>query len=130
MVRILAVLLLVTNIFSQEGDIFDTPTEQETIRLESTIPSTAPVAVVEAFKVVARERRRPGTKKQYSKMRLNPVNGTAQQKLNQKVDLLIEALLLAARLASPLNISKIIATQPIIPITKPNAGLTHPASPA
>ena len=91
MVRLLVVLLLVTNIFAQEGDIFDTPTEQETIRLESTIPSTAPVAVVEAFKVVARERRRPGTKKQYSKMRLNPVDATAQQKLNQKVDLLLDA---------------------------------------
>jgi len=92
MVRVLAVLLLVTNIFSQEGDIFDTPTEQETIQLESTIPSTAPVAVVEAFKVVARERKRPGAKKQYSKMRLNPVDETAQQKLNQKVDLLLAAL--------------------------------------
>ena len=93
MVRVLAVLLLVTNIFSQEGDIFDTPTEQETIRLESTIPSTAPVAVVEAFKVVPRERKRPrpGAKKQYSKMRLNPVDETAQQKLNQKVDLLLAA---------------------------------------
>ena len=52
MVRVLVVLLLVTNIFAQEGDIFDTPPEQETIRLEGTIPSTAPVAVVEAFKVV------------------------------------------------------------------------------
>ena len=92
MVRVLAVLLLVTNIFAQEGDIFDTPAEQETIRLESTIPSTAPVAVVEAFKVVARERKRPGAKKQYSKMRLNPVDETAQQKLNQKVDLLLAAL--------------------------------------
>jgi len=91
MVRVLAVLLLVTNIFSQEGDIFDTPTEQETIQLESTIPSTAPVAVVEGFKVVARERKRPGAKKQYSKMRLNPVDATAQQKLNQKVDLLLAA---------------------------------------
>ena len=89
MVRVLAVLLLVTNIFAQEGDIFDTPTEQETIRLESTIPSTAPVAVVEGFNVVARERKRPGAKKQYSKMRLNPVDETAQQKLNQKVDLLL-----------------------------------------
>jgi len=91
MVRVLAVLLLVTNIFAQEGDIFDTPTEQETIRLESTIPSTAPVAVVEAFKVVPRERKRPGAKKQYSKMRLNPVDATAQQKLSQKVDLLLAA---------------------------------------
>jgi len=91
MVRVLAVLLLVTNIFSQEGGIFDTPTEQETIQLDSTIPSTAPVAVVEAFKVVPRERKRPrpGAKKQYSKMRLNPVDETAQQKLNQKVDLLL-----------------------------------------
>jgi hypothetical protein len=88
---VLAVLLLVTNIFAQEGDIFDTPTEQETIRLESTIPSTAPVAVVEAFKVVVRERKRPGAKKQYSKMRLNPVDATAQQKLSQKVDLLLAA---------------------------------------
>ena len=91
MVRVLTVLLLVTNIFSQEGDIFDTPAEQETIRLESTIPSTAPVAVVEAFKVVPRERKRPGAKKQFSKMVLNPVDATAQQKLNQKVDLLIAA---------------------------------------
>ena len=91
MVRVLTVLLLVTNIFSQEGDIFDTPAEQETIRLESTIPSTAPVAVVEGFKVVARERKRPGAKKQFSKMVLNPVDATAQQKLNQKVDLLLAA---------------------------------------
>ena len=93
MVRVLAVLLLVTNIFSQEGGIFDTPTEQETIQLDSTIPSTAPVAVVEAFKVVPRERKRPrpGAKKQFSKMRLNPVDETAQQKLNQKVDLLLAA---------------------------------------
>ena len=91
MVRVLAGLILVTNIFAQQGDIFDTPTEQETIRLESTIPSTAPVAVVEAFKVVARERKRPGAKKQYSKMRLNPVDATAQQKLSQKVDLLLAA---------------------------------------
>ena len=91
MVRVLAVLLLVTNIFAQEGDIFDTPTEQETIRLESTIPSTAPVAVVEGFNVVARERKRPGAKKQYSKMRLSPVDATAQQKMTQKVDLLFSA---------------------------------------
>ena len=91
MVRVLAGLILVTNIFAQQGDIFDTPTEQETIRLESTIPSTAPVAVVEAFKVVVRERKRPGAKKQYSKMRLNPVDATAQQKLSQKVDLLLAA---------------------------------------
>ena len=91
MVRVLVVLLLVTNIFAQEGDIFDTPPEQETIRLEGTIPSTAPVAVVEAFKVVTRERRRSGAKEQYSKMRLNPVDATAQQKLNQKVDLLLDA---------------------------------------
>ena len=91
MVRVLVVLLLVTNIFAQEGDIFDTPAEQETIRLESTIPSTAPVAVVEGFKVVVRERKRPGAKKQFSKMVLNPVDATAQQKLNQKVDLLIAA---------------------------------------
>ena len=91
MVRLLVVLLLVTNIFAQEGDIFDTPPEQETIRLEGTIPSTAPVAVVEAFKVVTRERRRSGAKEQYSKMRLNPVDATAQQKLNQKVDLLLDA---------------------------------------
>ena len=91
MVRVLVVLLLVTNICAQEGDIFDTPPEQETIRLEGTIPSTAPVAVVEAFKVVTRERRRSGAKEQYSKMRLNPVDATAQQKLNQKVDLLLDA---------------------------------------
>jgi len=91
MVRVLAGLILVTNIFAQQGDIFDTPTEQETIRLESTIPSTAPVAVVEAFKVVVRERKRPGAKKQYSKMRLNPVDATAQQKMTQKVDLLLAA---------------------------------------
>ena len=91
MVRVLTFLLLVTNIFSQEGDIFDSPANQETIRLESTIPSTAPVAVVEGFKVVVRERKRPGAKKQFSKMVLNPVDATAQQKLNQKVDLLIAA---------------------------------------
>jgi len=91
MVRVLAVLLLVTNIFAQEGDIFGTPTEQETIRLEGTIPSTAPVAVVEGFKVVARERKRPGAKKQYSKMRLSPVDATAQQKMTQKLDLLFAA---------------------------------------
>ena len=91
MVRVLAVLLLITNIFAQEGDIFDTPAEQETIRLESTIPSTAPVAVVEGFKVVARERKRPGAKNQYSKMLLSPTDAASQQKLNQKVDLLLTA---------------------------------------
>ena len=84
MVRVLAVLLLVTNIFSQEGGISDTPADQDTTRLESTIPSTAPVAVVEGFKVVVREQRIPGRKKRYSKMRLSPIDATAQQKLSQK----------------------------------------------
>ena len=91
MVRVLAVLLLVTNIFSQEGGISDTPADQDTTRLESTIPSTAPVAVVEGFKVVVREQRIPGRKKRYSKMRLSPIDATAQQKLSQKVDLLLNA---------------------------------------
>ena len=89
MVRVLAILLLVTNIFAQEGDIFDTPVEQDTMRLESTIPSTAPVAVVEGFKVIAREQKIPGRKKQFSKMRLSPLDAMTQQKLNQKVDLLL-----------------------------------------
>jgi len=91
MVRVLAVLLLVTNIFAQEGGISDTPADQDTMRLESTIPSTAPVAVVEGFKVVAREQRIPGRKKRFSKMRLSPIDATAQQKMSQKVDLLLEA---------------------------------------
>ena len=91
MVRVLAVLLLVTNIFSQEGGISGTPADQDTTRLESTIPSTAPVAVVEGFKVVAREQRIPGRKKRFSKMRLSPIDATAQQKMSQKVDLLLDA---------------------------------------
>ena len=91
MVRVLAVLLLVTNIFSQEGGTSNTSADQDTMRLDSTIPSTAPVAVVEGFKVVVREQRIPGRKKRYSKMRLSAVDAKAQQKLSQKVDLLLDA---------------------------------------
>ena len=91
MVRVLAVLLLVTNIFSQEGGTSNASADQDTMRLDSTIPSTAPVAVVEGFKVVVREGRIPGRKKRYSKMRLSVVDAKAQQKLSQKVDLLLDA---------------------------------------
>ena len=87
MVRILAVLLFVTNIFSQEGGIFDSPAAQDTIGLNSTIPSAAPVAVVEGFKVVARDQKRPGAKTRFSKMRLSPTDAASQQQLDQKVDL-------------------------------------------
>jgi len=82
MVRVLAVLLFVTNIFSQEGGIFDSPTAQDTIGLNSTIPSAAPVAVVEGFKVVAREQKRPGAKTRFSKMRLGPTDAASQQQLD------------------------------------------------
>ena len=92
MVRVLAVLLLVTNIFAQEGGRSATPADQDTMRLESTIPSTAPVAVVEGYKVVAREQRIPGRKKRFGKMLLSPVDATAQQKMSQKVDLLFDAV--------------------------------------
>ena len=91
MVRVLAFLLLVTNIFSQEGRASNSSAEQDTMSLDSTIPSTAPVAVVEGFKVVLREGRIPGRKKRYSKMRLSPIDAKAQQKLSQKVDLLLDA---------------------------------------
>ena len=91
MVRVLAFLLLVTNIFSQEGGASNSSAEQDTMSLDSTIPSTAPVAVVEGFKVVLREGRIPGRKKRYSKMRLSPIDAKAQQKLSQKVDLLLDA---------------------------------------
>ena len=87
MVRVLAFLLLVTNIFSQEGGASNSSAEQDTMSLDSTIPSTAPVAVVEGFKVALREGRIPGRKKRYSKMRLSAVDAKAQQKLSQKVDL-------------------------------------------
>ena len=92
MVRVLAVLLLVTNIFPQEGGRSGTSADQDTTRLESTIPSTAPVAVVEGFKVVARKQRIPGRKKRFGKMLLSPVGATAQQKMSQKVDLLFDAV--------------------------------------
>ena len=74
MVRVLAFLLLVTNIFSQEGGASNSSAEQDTMSLDSTIPSTAPVAVVEGFKVVLREGRIPGRKKRYSKMRLTALD--------------------------------------------------------
>ena len=92
MVRVLAVLLLVTNIFAQESGRSATPADQDTMRLESTIPSTAPVAVVEGYIVVAREQRIPGRKKRFGKMLLSPVDATAQQKMSQKVDLLFDAV--------------------------------------
>ena len=91
MVRVLAVLLLVTNIFSQEGGTSNKSADQDTMRLDSTIPSTAPVAVVEGFKVALREGRIPGRKKRYTKIRLSAVDAKAQQKLSQKVDLLLDA---------------------------------------
>jgi len=90
MVRVLAVLLLVTNVFSQGVGASNT-SAQDTMSLDSTKPSSAPVAVVEGFKVVLREGRIPGRKKRFSKMRLMPIDAEAQQKLTQKVDLLLDA---------------------------------------
>ena len=112
MVRVLVVLLLVTNIFSQEGGASNTSADQDTMSLDSTIPSSAPVAVVEGYKVVVREGRIPGRKKRFGKMLLSPIDASAQQKLSQKVDLLLDAaggdtLSLEARKSYDLNKDKI-----------------------
>ncbi len=112
MVRVLAVLLLVSNVFSQEGGASNTSADQDTMSLDSTIPSTAPVAVVEGYKVVVQKGRIPGRKKRFGKMLLSPIDASAQQKLSQKVDLLLDAasgdtLSLEARKSYDVNKDKI-----------------------
>jgi len=112
MVRVLAVLLLVSNVFSQESGASNTSAGQDTMSLDSTIPSTAPVAVVEGYKVVVQKGRIPGRKKRFGKMLLSPIDASAQQKLSQKVDLLLDAasgdtLSLEARKSYDVNKDKI-----------------------
>ena len=74
MIRLLAVLLFITNLYANANDEFSSFAEQDTVRLNQTVVSTPPVAVVEGFKIVLRDQTVSRRKNQYSKMRLEPLD--------------------------------------------------------
>ena len=92
MCRLLIVLLFITNLYANAGNEFSSFAEQDTVRLNQTVVSTPPVAVVEGFKIVLRENRISKDKKQFSKMRLEPIDEASKEKMNQKVDIVFDVL--------------------------------------
>ena len=92
MLRILAVLVLITNLYANADNEFSSFAEQDTVRLNQTVVSTPPVAVVEGFKIVLREQRISRGRKQFSKMRLEPIDAATKEKMNQKVDIVFDVL--------------------------------------
>ena len=92
MCRLLIVLLFITNLYANAGNEFSSFAEQDTVRLNQTVVSTPPVAVVEGFKIVLRENRISTGKKQFSKMRLEPIDEASKEKMNQKVDIVFDVL--------------------------------------
>ena len=92
MLRLLAVLVLITNLYANADNEFSSFAEQDTVRLNQTVVSTPPVAVVEGFKIVLREQRISRGRKQFSKMRLEPIDAATKEKMNQKVDIVFDVL--------------------------------------
>ena len=94
MLRLLAVLILITNLYANADNEFSSFAEQDTVRLNQTVVSTPPVAVVEGFKIVLREQRISRGRKQFSKMRLEPIDAATKEKMNQKVDIVFDLSLI------------------------------------
>ena len=92
MLRLLAVLVLITNLYANADNEFSSFAEQDTVRLNQTVVSTPPVAIVEGFKIVLREQRISRGRKQFSKMRLEPIDAATKEKMNQKVDIVFDVL--------------------------------------
>ena len=92
MFRLLIVLLFITNLYANANNEFSSFAEQDTVRLNQTVVSTPPVAVVEGFKIVLREQRISTGKKQFSKMRLESIDAASKEKINQKVDIVFDVL--------------------------------------
>ena len=51
MLMLLAVFVLITNLYANADNEFSSFAEQDTVRLNQTVVSTPPVAVVEGFKM-------------------------------------------------------------------------------
>ena len=92
MLRILAVLVLITNLYANADNEFSSFAEQDTVRLNQTVVSTPPVAVVEGFKIVLREQKISRRQNQFSKMRLESIDAASKEKMNQKVDIVFDVL--------------------------------------
>lgn len=92
MIRLLIVLLFITNLYANANNDFGSFAEQDTVRLNETVVSTPPVAVMEGFKIVLREQRISNKKNQFSKMRLDPIDAASKEKMNQKVDVVFDVL--------------------------------------
>ena len=92
MVRLLTVFLFITSLYANANNELSSFAEQDTVRLNQTVVSTPPVAVVEGFKIVLREQRISRGKNQFSKMRLEPVDAASKEKMNQKVDIVFDVL--------------------------------------
>ena len=92
MIRLLIVLLSITNLYANANNDFGSFAEQDTVRLNETVVSTPPVAVMEGFKIVLREQRISNKKNQFSKMRLDPIDAASKEKMNQKVDVVFDVL--------------------------------------
>ena len=92
MIRLLTVFLFITNLYANADNEFSSFAEQDTVRLNQTVVSTPPVAVVEGFKIVLREQTVSRRKNQYSKMRLEPIDAATKEKMNLKVDIVFDVL--------------------------------------
>jgi len=92
MVRLFIVFLFITSLYANANNEFSSFAEQDTVRLNQTVVSTPPVAVVEGFKIVLREQRISRGKNQFSKMRLDPLDDASKEKMNQKVDIIFDVL--------------------------------------
>ena len=92
MVRLLTVFLFITSLYANANNELSSFAEQDTVRLNQTVVSTPPVAVVEGFKIVLREQRISRGKNQFSKMRLDPIDAASKEKMSQKVDIVFDVL--------------------------------------
>ena len=82
--------MFITSLYANANNEFSSFAEQDTVRLNQTVVSTPPVAVVEGFKIVLREQRISRGKNQFSKMRLDPLDDASKEKMNQKVDIIFD----------------------------------------
>jgi hypothetical protein len=92
MVRLLIVFLFITSLYANANNELSSFAQQDTVRLNQTVVSTPPVAVVEGFKIVLREQRISRGKNQFSKMRLDPIDAASKEKMSQKVDIVFDVL--------------------------------------
>jgi hypothetical protein len=92
MLKLVVVLLLFTNLYANADNEFSSFAEQDTVRLNQTVVSTPPVAVVEGFKIVLREQKISRRQNQFSKMRLESIDAASKEKMNQKVDIVFDVL--------------------------------------